>query len=137
MLHQSPVTMLMQVLGMISNQHYLYRMTVLVAITSLASVVTHETLYQHMLPVVVNCGKDKVRANTTCGCSCVRVQVSSAALSSSIRWPDVCCTQDSVRHHVRVLVTSYVAVYVSLACPLDILMPSTASLLISASTGPS
>lgn len=58
--------LLMQVLGMISNQHYLYRMTVLVAITSLASVVTHETLYQHMLPVVVNCGKDQVCTHIPC-----------------------------------------------------------------------
>ena len=69
MLSQTPSILLLQVLGMISNQHYLYRMTVLVAITSLASVVSHETLYQHMLPVVVSCGKDKVQANTMFDCS--------------------------------------------------------------------
>ena len=45
---------------MVNNQHYLYRMTVLVAITSLASVVSHETLYQTILPAVVSCAKDKV-----------------------------------------------------------------------------
>ncbi len=50
----------MQVLTMVNNQHYLYRMTVLVAITSLASVVSHETLYQTILPAVVSCAKDKV-----------------------------------------------------------------------------
>ena len=45
---------------MVNNQHYLYRMTVLVAITSLASVVSHETLYQTIPPAVVSCAKDKV-----------------------------------------------------------------------------
>lgn len=50
----------MQVLTMVNNQHYLYRMTVLVAITSLASVVSHETLYHTILPAVVSCAKDKV-----------------------------------------------------------------------------
>ena len=48
---------------MVHNQHYLYRMTVLVAITSLASVVSHETLYQTILPAVVSCAKDKVKRN--------------------------------------------------------------------------
>lgn len=49
---------------MVNNQHYLYRMTVLVAITSLASVVSHETLYQTILPAVVSCAKDKVIVQT-------------------------------------------------------------------------
>lgn len=53
-----------QVLTMVNNQHYLYRMTVLVAITSLASVVSHETLYQTILPAVVSCAKDKVILQT-------------------------------------------------------------------------
>ncbi len=59
MKHDSDVCC-MQVLTMVNNQHYLYRMTVLVAITSLASVVSHETLYQTILPAVVSCAKDKV-----------------------------------------------------------------------------
>ena len=50
----------MQVLTMVNNQHYLYRMTVLVAMTSLASVVSHETLYQTILPAVISCAQDKV-----------------------------------------------------------------------------
>ena len=45
---------------MVNNQHYLYRMTVLVAMTSLASVVSHETLYQTILPAIVSCAHDKV-----------------------------------------------------------------------------
>ena len=45
---------------MVNNQHYLYRMTVLVAMTSLASVVSHETLYQTILPAVISCAQDKV-----------------------------------------------------------------------------
>ena len=49
-----------QVLTMVNNQHYLYRMTVLVAITSLASVVSHGTLYQTILPAVISCAHDKV-----------------------------------------------------------------------------
>ena len=82
--------LLMQVLGMISNQHYLYRMTVLVAITSLASVVTHETLYQHMLPVVVNCGKDKVCQPFLLGpmhnetWACHRVQTCALCLQGNV-----------------------------------------------------
>lgn len=50
----------MQVLGMVNNPHYLYRMTVLVAIASLAPVVSHDVLCNSMLPVVVGCAKDKV-----------------------------------------------------------------------------
>ena len=50
----------LQVLTMVNNQHYLYRMTVLAAMTSLASVVSHETLYQTILPAVVSCAQDKV-----------------------------------------------------------------------------
>ena len=46
---------------MVNNPHYLYRMTVLVAIASLAPVVSHDVLCNSMLPVVVNCAKDKVR----------------------------------------------------------------------------
>lgn len=48
---------------MVNNQHYLYRMTVLAAMTSLASVVSHETLYQTILPAVVSCAQDKVLAS--------------------------------------------------------------------------
>lgn len=54
---------------MVHNQHYLYRMTVLVAITSLASVVSHETLYQTILPAVVSCAKDKVIGQSNQGLS--------------------------------------------------------------------
>ena len=50
-----------QVLGMIDNPHYLYRMTVLSAIAALAPVITHDVLVDSMLPVVINAGKDKVR----------------------------------------------------------------------------
>lgn len=45
---------------MVNNPHYLYRMTVLVAIASLAPVVSHDVLCATMLPVVVSCSKDKV-----------------------------------------------------------------------------
>ena len=34
----------MQVLGMMNNPHYLYRMTVLVAVAALAPVVSHDVL---------------------------------------------------------------------------------------------
>ena len=49
-----------QVLSMVNNPHYLYRMTVLVAIANLAPVVSHDVLCNTMLPVVVSCSKDKV-----------------------------------------------------------------------------
>jgi serine/threonine-protein phosphatase 2A regulatory subunit A len=49
----------MQVLEMISNQHYLYRMTVLYAISLLAPVVGSEVTCQTMLPVVINAAKDR------------------------------------------------------------------------------
>ena len=51
----------LQVLRMVDNQHYLYRMTVLVAIASLAPAVHHDVLCSSMLPVVINCSKDRVR----------------------------------------------------------------------------
>jgi hypothetical protein len=50
-----------QVLNMINNPHYLYRMTILVAIAALAPVVSHDVLCSQMLPVVISCSKDQVR----------------------------------------------------------------------------
>ena len=49
----------MQVREMISNQHYLYRMTILVTISLLAPVVGAEVTCHTMLPVVVNAAKDR------------------------------------------------------------------------------
>ena len=46
---------------MVGNPHYLYRMTVLVALAALAPAVSHDVLCHSMLPVVVSCAKDKVR----------------------------------------------------------------------------
>lgn len=43
----------------INNPHYLYRMTVLVAISLLAPVVGSEATCQTMLPVVINAAKDR------------------------------------------------------------------------------
>jgi serine/threonine-protein phosphatase 2A regulatory subunit A len=43
----------------INNPHYLYRMTVLVAISLLAPVVGAESTCQTMLPVVINAAKDR------------------------------------------------------------------------------
>ena len=50
----------MQVLALVNNPHYLYRMTVLVAIGNLAPVVSHDVLCNSMLPVVIACSQDKV-----------------------------------------------------------------------------
>jgi serine/threonine-protein phosphatase 2A regulatory subunit A len=50
-----------QVLERIKNPHYLYRMTVLVAISALASIVSPDVLCNAMLPAVIGCSKDKVR----------------------------------------------------------------------------
>jgi hypothetical protein len=49
----------MQVMDKINNPHYLYRMTVLVAISLLAPVVGSEATCQTMLPVVINAAKDR------------------------------------------------------------------------------
>ncbi len=49
-----------QVLGMVKNPHYLYRMTVLLAIASLASYVSPDVFVGTMLPVLVGCAKDRV-----------------------------------------------------------------------------
>jgi serine/threonine-protein phosphatase 2A regulatory subunit A len=49
-----------QVLERIKNPHYLYRMTVLVAISSLASIVSSDVLCNAMLPAVIGCSKDRV-----------------------------------------------------------------------------
>ncbi len=54
-----------QVLGMIKNPHYLYRMTMLQAISMLASIVSTDVLVSQMLPVILNASKDKVRAPHT------------------------------------------------------------------------
>lgn len=59
--------LLPQVLAMIDNPHYLYRMTVLSAIAALAPVITHDVLVDSMLPVVINAGKDKVRCTAGVG----------------------------------------------------------------------
>ena len=45
---------------MVSNAHYLHRMTVLGALAALAPAVGHDTLCNTMLPVVLSCAKDKV-----------------------------------------------------------------------------
>mmetsp|Transcript_15064 Transcript_15064/g.35892 ORF Transcript_15064/g.35892 Transcript_15064/m.35892 type:complete len:105 (-) Transcript_15064:1139-1453(-) len=45
---------------MINNQHYLYRMTVLIAVGLLAPVVGSDTVCNTMLPAVVGCSKDRV-----------------------------------------------------------------------------
>ena len=50
-----------QVLAMVGNPHYLYRMTVLVALAALAPAVSHDVLCYSMLPAVVSCAKDKAR----------------------------------------------------------------------------
>jgi serine/threonine-protein phosphatase 2A regulatory subunit A len=42
-----------QVLAMINNPHYLYRMTVLIAVSMLAPVVGSDTVCNTMLPVVL------------------------------------------------------------------------------------
>lgn len=49
----------LQVMEKINNPHYLYRMTVLVAISLLAPVVGAEPTCQTMLPVVINAAKDR------------------------------------------------------------------------------
>lgn len=49
-----------QVLAMVKNPHYLYRMTMLLAISMLASIVPHDVLVGQMMPVILNSAKDKV-----------------------------------------------------------------------------
>jgi serine/threonine-protein phosphatase 2A regulatory subunit A len=48
-----------QVLEMINNPHYLYRMTILRAISLLASVVGPEVTCSKLLPAVVTASKDR------------------------------------------------------------------------------
>ena len=101
--------MRIQVVTMVSNQHYLYRMTVLVAITSLAFVVSHETLYQIILPAVVSCASDKVNLQwvhvamlrqVSCICFCVCLDsCHSIADRFGARFSTVC--------HLRVASTCY------------------------------
>jgi len=45
---------------MVSNAHYLHRMTILGALAALAPAVAHDTLCNTMLPVVLSCATDKV-----------------------------------------------------------------------------
>lgn len=59
-----------KVLSMARNSHYLYRMTMLLALSLLASIVSHDVLVAHMLPVILNSAKDKVRMRTF-SCACV------------------------------------------------------------------
>jgi serine/threonine-protein phosphatase 2A regulatory subunit A len=48
-----------QVLEKINNPHYLYRMTILQAISLLAPVMGAEITCQNLLPVVINSSKDR------------------------------------------------------------------------------
>lgn len=48
-----------QVLEMINNPHYLYRMTILRAISLLAPVMGSEITCSKLLPVVINASKDR------------------------------------------------------------------------------
>jgi serine/threonine-protein phosphatase 2A regulatory subunit A len=48
-----------QVLEKINNPHYLYRMTILQAISLLAPVMGAEITCQQLLPVVINSSKDR------------------------------------------------------------------------------
>ena len=45
---------------MVSNAHYLHRMTILGALAALAPAVAHDTLCNTMLPVLLSCATDKV-----------------------------------------------------------------------------
>lgn len=56
-----------QVLALIKNPHYLYRMTVLVAISMLATIVSVDVVCNLMLPVIVSAAKDKVRQRPRAG----------------------------------------------------------------------
>lgn len=49
-----------KVLSMVRNPHYLYRMTMLLALSHLASIVSRDVLVTLMLPVILNSAKDKV-----------------------------------------------------------------------------
>ena len=55
-----PTLSIAQVLAMIKNPHYLYRMTVLAAISSLATIVSADVVCNSMLPVILGAAKDKV-----------------------------------------------------------------------------
>ena len=68
---------------MVGNPHYLYRMTVLVALAALAPAVSHDVLCQSMLPVVVSCAKDKVRPQAASGRG---VAASDAAIGLASRF---------------------------------------------------
>jgi serine/threonine-protein phosphatase 2A regulatory subunit A len=52
--------LIFQVLEKINNPHYLYRMTILQAISLLAPVMGAEITCQKLLPVVINSSKDRV-----------------------------------------------------------------------------
>lgn len=49
-----------KVLALARNSHYLYRMTMLLALSLLASIVHHDVLVSQMLPVILSSAKDKV-----------------------------------------------------------------------------
>ena len=50
----------LQVWAMVTNAHYLYRMTILGALAALTPAFGHDTLCNTMLPVVLSCATDKV-----------------------------------------------------------------------------
>jgi len=53
--------LLPRILAMARNSHYLYRMTMLLSLSLLAPLVSHDVLVSQMLPVVLAAAKDKVR----------------------------------------------------------------------------
>jgi hypothetical protein len=100
------------VLAMVKNPHYLYRMTVLGAVAALSSYVSPDVLRGTMLPVVIQCAKDKVRGvvwGRTCMCACVYVcacvRACECALCESVRCK---CWRQGVREggSPRVAVTA-------------------------------
>jgi hypothetical protein len=74
-----------QVLGMVKNPHYLYRMTVLVAISSLANFVSQEVFTGTMLPVLIQCAKDRVPN--------VKFNVAKVSLTDQAWTANFCCEQ--------------------------------------------
>ena len=49
-----------KVLSMVKNPHYLYRLTVLSTVAKLAPVVGKDVTVARLLPVVIDCAKDRV-----------------------------------------------------------------------------
>lgn len=84
---------------MINNGHYLYRMTILNAISLLAPVMGAEVTCQTMLPVVIDAAKDRYT-----NCFCILISLYSSGCFLSYSWSAIWTEIDAQKCCMNIIV---------------------------------